>query len=457
MESADFHDQAIRIDNPPQFAPGSAIVILDVTGRLLGLEVIPTTPEEGGPPAPEAPESTDWSTLLAAAGLDPSRLTPAAPPELPPTYCDATAAWTGTLPDAPDMPVTFQAGAFRGQPVYFTVVSETGSTTGPISETEEVPVAFQWVGLFILAIGPLCAAIVLARRNLKLGRGDRRGATRVAMFLLLSFLGSDALTLRLSEGIWAALATLSFGPLLGHALVHAVALWFYYMALEPYVRRLWPRMLVSWARVLSGRLRDPLVGRDILIGGLMASGTMIGTSLAFRGLIAAGAVSLPDVVTREALYGLTNLKGIVRMAAGEAGGSLLQVMVILVIVFLVHLLVKRIWVSAVIAGMATGAFPFATLSADFGPLVSAVFMGLFMTMALVSLFRFGLLPALVSVFSFFFLLSTPFTHDLSSWYAPNMLLSLAILLGLYGYGFYTSLAGQPIFRDLLQESRTPAS
>ena len=39
----------------------------------------------------------------------------------------------------------------------------------------------------------------------------------------------------------------------------AVRYWLYYLALEPYVRRLWPQALISWSRVLAGRVRDPLV------------------------------------------------------------------------------------------------------------------------------------------------------------------------------------------------------
>src|SRR4029079_15401009 len=35
---------------------------------------------------------------------------------------------------------------------------------------------------------------------------------------------------------------------------------------EPDVRRLWPQMIVSWVRLLDGRLRDPLIGRDFVIG-----------------------------------------------------------------------------------------------------------------------------------------------------------------------------------------------
>jgi hypothetical protein len=43
-------------------------------------------------------------------------------------------------------------------------------------------------------------------------------------------------------------------------------MWLSYVAIEPFVRRQWPQVLVSWARLLAGDWRDPLVGRDILIG-----------------------------------------------------------------------------------------------------------------------------------------------------------------------------------------------
>ena len=62
------------------------------------------------------------------------------------------------------------------------------------------------------------------------------------------------------------------GRALAHAMLHGVTVWVLYMAIEPYVRRVWPRMLVSWTRLLSGRLRDPLLGRDVLIGLLVGCG-----------------------------------------------------------------------------------------------------------------------------------------------------------------------------------------
>ena len=43
--------------------------------------------------------------------------------------------------------------------------------------------------------------------------------------------------------------------------------WMLYLALEPWVRRRWPQTIISWSRLLSGQVRDPVVGRDILVRG----------------------------------------------------------------------------------------------------------------------------------------------------------------------------------------------
>src|SRR5260370_23232313 len=48
-------------------------------------------------------------------------------------------------------------------------------------------------------------------------------------------------------------------------LVTALACTFY-LAVEPHVRRRQPHLLVSWSRLLAGQLRDPVGGRDLLIG-----------------------------------------------------------------------------------------------------------------------------------------------------------------------------------------------
>ena len=35
-----------------------------------------------------------------------------------------------------------------------------------------------------------------------------------------------------------------------------MCVWFTYAAIEPYARRLWPNLLVSWSRIIVGRWRD---------------------------------------------------------------------------------------------------------------------------------------------------------------------------------------------------------
>ena len=64
-----------------------------------------------------------------------------------------------------------------------------------------------------------------------------------------------------------------------------------YLGLEPFVRRSWPTMLVGWSRMLAGRIRDPLVGRDVLVG------AALGAALALMNLatdVLPGRFGLPE-------------------------------------------------------------------------------------------------------------------------------------------------------------------
>src|SRR5262249_17400391 len=56
---------------------------------------------------------------------------------------------------------------------------------------------------------------------------------------------------------------------IGTALLYAGAMWVLYIALEPYVRRNWPQTIISWTRLVSGKVRDPIVRRDIVSGVLL--------------------------------------------------------------------------------------------------------------------------------------------------------------------------------------------
>src|SRR5690606_25044295 len=76
----------------------------------------------------------------------------------------------------------------------------------------------------------------------------------------------------------------------GVCLWMAGLVWLLYVALEPYARRHWPRLLVGWSRLLAGRVRDPMVGRDALLGlaaGALVAATLLGV-VGVRGLLTGG-------------------------------------------------------------------------------------------------------------------------------------------------------------------------
>jgi len=67
------------------------------------------------------------------------------------------------------------------------------------------------------------------------------------------------------------------------------------------------------------------------------------------------------------------------------------------------------------------------------------------------LYRYGLLALVSAIFFLHLVIFFPITSDFSAWYAADFVLALIIALTLAGFGFYTSLAGQPLFRASLPD------
>jgi hypothetical protein len=67
------------------------------------------------------------------------------------------------------------------------------------------------------------------------------------------------------------------------------------------------------------------------------------------------------------------------------------------------------------------------------------------------LYRYGLLALVSAVFFLHLNIFFPITSDFSAWYAGDFLPALLVSLALAVYGFYTSLAGQPLFGGRLLE------
>jgi hypothetical protein len=239
---------------------------------------------------------------------------------------------------------------------------------------------------------------------------------------------------------------------MGHALIHSVQMWLAYVAIEPYVRRLWPRMLVSWARLSSGRLRDPMVGRDVLAGLLLGA---LGTVAVQAGERASAALKLPtvmDVLGATDMASLASFGGLGFSVVYDLSVMVLSVLITLVTCLIVHLFVKHDRGTFLVAGA------LATLSNAAGligpnspwPVLESVVPTVVL---FVALFRFGLLTAMACTFIGFVLSTAPPPFDPATWYGARGTMVIAVLGGLMAFSWWGALAGQPIMGDLLSEKR----
>ncbi|UCF66855.1 MAG: protein kinase, partial [Acidobacteriota bacterium] len=246
--------------DPPHDLSSMATISLDTAGRLLHLRVVPDQFVQDDAPADEP----DWMALFAAAGFDSADFTEVEPRWTPPDFADRRAAWEGVRPSSPDIPIRIEAAAYRGRPTFFMIsdpwTQPTRMQESAFSTRMRPALTFQ-IALFLIVVA---GSALLARRNLRLGRGDKSGARRLALFIVLIVMLDWSLTASHVMDFTGELELLINGVSL--ALILAGLTWLLYVALEPFLRRRWPQSLVSWSRLLAGRLRDPLVGRDLLAG-----------------------------------------------------------------------------------------------------------------------------------------------------------------------------------------------
>ena len=155
-------------------------VELDLQGRLLGFYATPPQREDDA--AAGAP--VDWSALFTQARLDAARFKPVPPRWTPPFHSDTRAAWVGTDAARPDLPLRLEAAAYRGKPVFFQMVWEwTRPERMEAARLRPGQSTASRVGVAIILVVDR-HALLLARHNVRLGRGDRAGARRLAALAL---------------------------------------------------------------------------------------------------------------------------------------------------------------------------------------------------------------------------------------------------------------------------------
>ncbi len=289
---------------------------------------------------------------------------------------------------------------------------------------------------------------LLARRNLKLRRSDRAGADRLAMVTFLLLFVSWVLVVDHVADFWGEFNRLFV--LIGKAMVAVAIMWLWYIALEPYVRRRWPHALISWSRLLAGRLRDPLVGRDILMGGVFALGFHI------VGCIEIWLRTWLGLPPSTPLIWSWNMLLDLRFQVGEFFDPRFVFFALLILfLFLgLRLLLRKDWLALAAVFLLSAGLEFVG-SAD-QPVAATIIRVILSTietsiLVLVPL-RFGLLA---SAFFFFFLypVLTLVMCGLSGWQSEASWTAILFITAVTVYGFHTALAGRSLFKDELLESR----
>ena len=418
-------------ESDPQPVTGSIALRIDPSGRLLRLRATPPAEDAKLPPRP-----ADWSALLAAAGLDAKALR-----EVPPSRSvlpfDARRAWEWREAASGNV-FRAEAAMLRGWPTSFDVIAPWSVER----ETMRGPALLALLIISMLFIILLTTVVLLARRNLRLGRGDRSGAARLAV------IAGCAELVAWTFGAHHVPALFEVFPMLLTALVWAsfggLALWALYLALEPIARRRWPHTIVSWTRALSGNLRDPLVGRDVLlgiVGGLVVALFELGSDV----VVAAAQHRQLPYFRSDGAWVLLGSRFAIAELISVVPRAITDAIVWLILLLLCRALLRR----DLLAGIAFIVLQ-TVVRAEGGP--SAAISGFVLAVIIVFLaFRLGLLPLVVmnvvtAVTELF-----PIGFHGPRWTVGLGIFGAVVIVGLAAAAVYASLGGKALIRgDLLE-------
>ena len=418
--------------DPPYETSGMVTIRSNMRGDLLFLRAVPPQVETG-----TAGHEPDWNLLFIEAGLDRSRFSPASPKWTSPEAFDSRADWEGSTSEHPDLPLHISAAASHGTPVYFQVIapwdepwrSSASSQTGPDTGLSAIVQAAILLGFLIIGC-------LFARRNLRRGSGDTNGAVRLTAFtgaLSCIFGWSNSHFAPRPDYILIQIAGL------GVPLLSAFAIGVGYVAVEPYTRRSWPTLMVSWQRLLSGRGRDALLGRDIVFG-ILAGAIVAAIQMGAKAII--GIAEAFPVHWGFGQGGWASMGVTLESVAWAA----ITVMAWLAVLTIATVIFRKKWLGIVMTGLVIIAVNASPSPVD---LIVAV---VFASVSMAVLLRFGLIAS-GSLSVVFLILSASPPLNFSQWYSGRAAIALLVPIALLIYGFWISLGGQSPFGNAMGEEK----
>jgi MFS family permease len=289
---------------------------------------------------------------------------------------DERAAWTGTYSDRIPEQIRIEAASWHGRPVSWSITGawDSAEPAGAAVISWIVPAASAFV-----LVATLAGAALAARSNLRAGRGDRKGAARVAgVFFLLMFC-AWSVTASHTPSFWEvnlimmALALFGFG---------AAVNWLAYVAIEPYIRRHWPDALISWNRLQAGHYRDALVASHLLVG-LAARHLMV--------FVVAMLLGPPPGVGGFGGSYLDSPRDAMAYLIGAPAVALVFSMAFLMLVVVSRMLLPKVWIADVVASLLMGIAGVSPGSTAFRMLIASVVNAIFIYVAFWVFRRYGFL------------------------------------------------------------------
>ena len=429
-----FKNHLASWDDPAITGPDSLLLVRTPAGKLdtfrinLGDRLLP-----GWKPAEQSQEQ--WAAeLFRDAGLRRADfvggLTHPGGPTSPgqawvcPVAHDSCAQWTGKYPNNPHLKLVVRMGFLRGRPVYFRVVPPWREERQALGDLPAV--------LFVVV---LVACLILVPRNIRRRNADVAGAIKIG---IVAF-GVSEICWLLEAPHHASLDELMIVVQgLVRSLFQALGLILAYLALEPLLRRLWPTLLVSWTRLMQGRWRDPLIGRDLLIAftGSGINKLLYGMQFATADRFAPGLMPSADQLP---FFGGPRL-----MFAMYGEFLLTATWVCLFYLMVFILVVKVICRRTLIAYLACiGVVFFLQIMGGEDKWFLSVTTFISVVMPITILMRWGIL-ATVAYFFANLSLGAMCTHNVALWYAPTTLISGMLFILAVVCGTRYALAGRSL-------------
>ncbi len=439
-------------DDPPLGEGESRGVLLDRSGRLILLGAAGRLGSGDKDGAQDTGSTKDWTELIRATGVS-GEVSDYRPVKDDPVEKDARCRFQRIeRGEPPDSTASLVVGcSSREGPTFFAIGSP--ASAGPQGEVFELGtfaiqkhfVIYVQRVLFLLL---MAVAVPLGIAKLRAKKFDYRGAVRLAG--LVAFLHVIVATLRVGSAATLFDGVSQFALAVVRAAGAAGLLGVSYLAIDAYARRHWPHLLVTWNRLILGRIRD----RDVRFHTLV--GACVGCWWAFAAAAERTMAGAAGLSVRPMFGGERMAEKLHGAASGLAGylGCVEQALVY-GLLFLLLLVVLRTWLRhPVWAGVACalilapiivprGANPYtAWLAMGFGGAAVCVWL----------MVRYGLLAIVVAILVAAILNTTPMNVDARAWTIGLSLSAILLVLGMIAYGAWGNLSAKSKPRHAVAQS-----